>query len=133
MGKKKLLLIAVLLCGIYFADGFHLSSRPQVGKVFVETRKSPLPLNDYRINSHHVQSVDQFSQFNTHEELTTQSPKQKSFGELVWNDKTQLVAYLTVWYLGNIVCEYYQILCCSSADNSSLRQIIWQTKKLQML
>lgn len=30
----------------------------------------------------------------------------KSFMDSIWNDNTKLMAYLSVWYLGNIYCKF---------------------------
>ncbi len=38
------------------------------------------------------------------EDSQVTSEKKKGFLDNIWNDNTKIVAYLTVWYLGNIFC-----------------------------
>ena len=34
-------------------------------------------------------------------------PAKASFLSTIWNENTKLLAYLAVWYLGNIYCKFY--------------------------
>lgn len=61
--------------------------------------------------------------------------KKKGFLESVWNKDTQLVAYLTVWYVGNVAYNIYNKKACIALgkDSHGHSNAHWALSAVQLL
>lgn len=66
---------------------------------------------------------------------TVETPKAKSLIDTIWNENTKLVAYLAVWYLGNIYYNIYNKKACIALgkDAHGHSNAHWTLSAVQLL
>ena len=91
-GLQLILLISLVSCASAFSLNNNRVSKPALSKVgnFVGKASPMMMASD-------AAPVDV---------VAAKEPPKKSFIDKIWNDQTQLMTYLAVWYMGNIYCKF---------------------------
>lgn len=120
-GLQLILLISLVSCASAFSLNNNRVSKPALSKVgnFVGKASPMMMAND-------AAPVDVVA--------AKEAPK-KSFMDKIWNDQTQLMTYLAVWYMGNIYYNIYNKKACIALGKnaSGASNAHWALSAVQLL
>jgi len=120
-GLQLILLISLVSCASAFSLNNNRVSKPALSKVgnFVGKASPMMMAND-------AAPVDVVA--------AKEAPK-KSFIDKIWNDQTQLMTYLAVWYMGNIYYNIYNKKACIALGKnaSGASNAHWALSAVQLL
>jgi len=120
-GLQLILLISLVSCASAFSLNNNRVSKPALSKVgnFVGKASPMMMAND-------AAPVDVVA--------AKEAPK-KSFIDKIWNDQTQLLTYLAVWYMGNIYYNIYNKKACIALGKnaSGASNAHWALSAVQLL
>merc|ERR1719408_1245235 len=120
-GLQLILLISLVSCASAFSLNNNRVSKPALSKVgnFVG-KASPMMM------ARDAAPVDV---------VAAKEPPKKSFIDKIWNDQTQLMTYLAVWYMGNIYYNIYNKKACIALGKnaSGASNAHWALSAVQLL
>jgi solute carrier family 35 protein E1 len=120
-GLQLILLISLVSCASAFSLNNNRVSKPALSKVgnFVGKASPMMMASD-------AAPVDV---------VAAKEPPKKSFIDKIWNDQTQLMTYLAVWYMGNIYYNIYNKKACIALGKnaSGASNAHWALSAVQLL